>query len=49
MKTFANFINRILEKQKELNLGPDEECLFRGHSDTSYKLIPNIFRGKAIP
>lgn len=46
MKTFANFVNQILKKQQELNLGPDEECLFRGHSDTSYKLIPNIFRGK---
>lgn len=46
MKNFNSFINEILEKQQQLNLGPDEECLFRGHSDAGYRLIPNIYRGK---
>src|SRR6266568_3385343 len=41
---FAAFIEKAQEVRRSLDLRPHQECFFRGHRDTAYKLTPSLLR-----
>ncbi len=43
-KSFTDIVNSIKQYKEELGLREFEECLYRGHSDSRYKLLGGIYR-----
>src|ERR1043166_5620082 len=41
---FAGFMQEVQNRRKALGLREHQECFFRGHRDTAYKLRPSLFR-----
>jgi hypothetical protein len=41
---FAAFMQRVQDAQSRLALRPHQECFFRGHADSGYRLQPSLFR-----
>jgi len=41
---FAAFMGAVQDAKDILELRPHQECFFRGHLHTGYKLLPSLFR-----
>jgi hypothetical protein len=41
---FADFIQNVQDVANGLDLRSHQECFFRGHRDSAYKLLPSLFR-----
>lgn len=41
---FSSFMQDVKDSVKSLGLRPHQECYFRGHLDTTFKLLPSLFR-----
>jgi hypothetical protein len=41
---FAEFMRAVESAKNSLRLRPHQECFYRGHSNTNYKLLPSLFR-----
>jgi hypothetical protein len=42
---FADFLRDVQNVKNGLELRPHQECYYRGHSDTKFRLLPSLFRG----
>ncbi|MBN8787572.1 MAG: FRG domain-containing protein [Terrimonas sp.] len=42
---WAKFLNEVDEALKDLDVRANEECFYRGHGFSHYKLLPGLFRG----
>jgi hypothetical protein len=43
---FAAFMGAVQDAKDILELRPHQECFFRGHLHTGYKLLPSLFQAR---
>ncbi len=48
-KAFADFMDSIYAAKEGLGLRSHQDAFFRGHSKSTYKLLPSLFRQKNDP
>ena len=44
-KSWLQFLSEVERVKESLDFEENEECFFRGHTQTSYSLIPGLYRG----